>query len=118
MTPVKPGMKALIQFYTIDPNRYGKMRGVVKTLRPFATSLKGEILETIPSMELRSYLTQNKASTVVVIEPVVDPRTPSGFAWTTPNGPPKPPAIGSVTKIEVITEQRRPISYLIPIKGR
>lgn len=115
--PIEPGMKALIQFNSVDANVYGKMLGSVKSVYPFSTSSQGGILHALPSSELRSYLTQGRASVAVVIEPKVDRNTASGFAWTTNLGPPTRPTIGSITTVEVITEAKRPITYIIPIKS-
>lgn len=112
---IKTGMFAHIVFNTVDPQLYGKMEGVVKEILPFAVSQQAEVLQSIPSETLREYLLSDQAAIMVVIEPIRSPATPSGFKWTTQEGPPFPLHADLIAEVEVFLERKRPISYLIPI---
>ena len=111
---IQKGMRAQITFDSVRSEIYGKMEGVVTEMFPFA-SKKGSILRSIPTKSLREYLTKGEASVVVIIEPTRDPTTPSGYKWTTKKGPPYRILPGSVGSIEVFLEEKRPITYLIPV---
>lgn len=112
---IEPGMRAHVQFDTVQTERYGKMIGTVKDILFFAGGPNSEILQSIPSPSLRKYLSDNEASVVVLIEPKRDDSTPTGFLWTTGEGPPRKIDTDSITRVEVFLEEKRPIAYLIPI---
>lgn len=113
-SPIREGMTAFLQFEGIDPMRYGKMVGRVLRVLPFAASRKGEILQSIPSEQLREFLTAQPASLIVEIEPTPHAHTPSGYQWTTQSGPPYPISRGSVATVSIVVENKHPISYLFP----
>ena len=114
---IKPGMRAHIQFNILQSETYGKMVGTVKKVLPFAATVKGSILQSIPSEELRKYLVEKESFIVVEIEPTPDLKTASGYRWTTSKGPPFKILGGSVTQVEVFLSEKRPISYLIPLEA-
>ena len=93
------------------------MKGVVKEILPFAASPQGDILQSIPSISLREYLSKEEPTVVVVIEPALDPETPSGYEWTIKEGPPYRIHAGSIAEVKVFLEEKRPITYLIPIRA-
>jgi multidrug resistance efflux pump len=112
---IQKGMRAQVTFNAISAERYGKMEGKVTEVLPFAASPHGAILQSIPSSNLRDYLTKGEARVVVLIEPTLNHATPSGYQWTTAHGPPFRIPAGSVADLSVFLEEKRPISYLIPI---
>lgn len=112
---IKPGMQAHIGFDSVRTEIYGKMEGVVKQILPFAANMQGDILRGIPSKSLREYLESNGATVIILIAPTPNPKTPSGYQWTTPEGPPYQIPFGSVAEVKVTLEQKRPLSYLIPL---
>jgi HlyD family secretion protein len=114
-TQVKVGMKAYIEFSAVNRELYGKMVGEVKRVLPFATSKQGEILQSIPSVQLRNFLSQNSVSTVVEVEPINNLTTPSGYQWTTPQGPPFLIPRGSLSTVSILIAEKKPITYLFPV---
>ncbi len=115
---IKPGMRAHIMFEAVRSEIYGKMEGVVLEILPYAASSQGAIVKSIPSEKLREYLTKGEAPVVVVIEPLLDKATQSGYQWTTGRGPPYPILPGSIAQIEVFLEEKRPITYIIPFGAK
>jgi HlyD family secretion protein len=51
----------------------------------------------------------------VVVDLEEDPTTPSGFAWSSSQGPPTEVYTGTIADAQVIVERRKPISYVLPI---
>lgn len=113
---IKEGMPALVAFNGVNPEKYGKMRGQVKRVQPFAASQQGEILRSIPSQQLRDFLSNHSASVIVEIAPTSSSSTPSGYLWTTEMGPPSAINRGSIGSVSVVIEERHPISYLFPVQ--
>jgi HlyD family secretion protein len=50
----------------------------------------------------------------VVIEPLAEPKNPSGFKWTSSSGPPLEVGSGTDCTVQVVVEKRKPITYVIP----
>ena len=45
----------------------------------------------------------------------LDPKSPSGFKWTSSLGPPIRIGSGTFCTVQIIVERRKPISYVIPM---
>ncbi|MCH9625059.1 MAG: hypothetical protein S4CHLAM123_02260 [Chlamydiales bacterium] len=112
---IQEGMLAHIELETVNAQIYGKIEGRVKRIFPFSAESQGDVLQNIPSERLREYLTQNRASITVEVEPVLDASTKSGYKWTTEEGPPFALRIGTVGEVSVFLDEKKPISYLFPI---
>jgi HlyD family secretion protein len=50
----------------------------------------------------------------VVVEPLSEPKNPSGFKWTSSSGPPLEVGSGTDCTVQIVVEKRKPISYVIP----
>jgi HlyD family secretion protein len=46
---------------------------------------------------------------------IPDPKTPSGFRWSSSQGPPVEIFSGTLVSASIVTEEKRPISYVLPI---
>ncbi len=110
---IKEGMRTDISFDTVNQNLYGKMIGKVVRVLPYAASIQDEILQSIPSIQLRNFLLQPSISILVEVEPVKNPKTPSGYQWTTPKGSPFPILRGSLSSVSVVVSEKKPIAYLL-----
>jgi hypothetical protein len=112
---IHPGMEAKILLDSIDTARYGMIEGRVQEISSYPIDAKTSVLQQIPSASLREYLTEGSApTTLLVIEPVLDPQTVSGLKWTSKTGPPTPVTEGSIGEAIVILKTLKPISYVIP----
>lgn len=112
---IKPGMYVNCALNSVNSSVNGSLRGVVKEVIAYPLSLNDPIMQEIPSESLRQYLLEGDEPTqMVIIAPVIDPHTFSGFAWTSKQGPSVLLTPGMIGTISVILDKRRPISYLIP----
>jgi len=67
-------------------------------------------------MQIVDYLMENSvAITNILVEPIPDPSTPSGYKWTSQEGPPFSIPTGTICKIKIVIDEQPPISYLIPL---
>jgi HlyD family secretion protein len=112
---IQAGMLAQISFLAIDTQQYGQLLGRVKRVLPYAGSLSDQQLAGIPTRILKGYLEAETTSILVVIDPIIDRATPSGYKWTTPNGPPNKLDPGFIGTARIILEQKKPISYAFPV---
>lgn len=115
---IQPGMEVKIAFNTIKTSQYGMMKGVVKEVDLFPVSVNDPAMMEIPSESLREYLVAGKMPNLLVaIDPTRDPKTVSGFAWTSQEGPPIQVEAGMIGTAKVNLEQIKPISLVIPTIG-
>jgi len=112
---IQPGMQAHIAFKSVDPQRYGKMVGVVRQVVAFTGAQIGDFSESFPSEEWRAMLSGNKAIYTVIVDPVMDPATASGYQWTSSIGPPFKIPLNAFVDVTVLLKKTRPINYLIPV---
>lgn len=116
---IKPGMGAQISFLAVDTQLYGQLLGRVERVLPYAASRNAQQLAGIPSKVLKGYLGAGLTSILVVIDPILDPKTPTGYKWTTKLGPPEWLNPGAIGTARIILEEKKPISYALPVfKGK
>ena len=71
------------------------------------------MLRTLRNKALADELSSQGAPLELVAELVAD-RTVSGYKWSSPSGPPLGIFGGTMCTASIVTETRRPISYVIP----
>ncbi len=65
---------------------------------------------------LANYLTQeNKPVVQLVIDPLLNPSTPTGYQWTMGQGPNIPISTGTICIVKGIVGQITPIYYFFPL---
>lgn len=112
---ISPGMPVKIEPSTVNPQEYGAIFGKVKEVSPYAISQQ-ELISTLHNKQLVDYLVGGAtAVTQILIEPEIDEKTPSGFSWTSGEGPPFKIPTGTVASVKIVIEEQSPISYLIPL---
>lgn len=108
---IRENMTVEIEPSTVNIEEYGAIVGVVKEVSLFAIS-KEKVANLIQNESLVAYLMQGmSAATQLVIFPILDPTTPTGFKWTSGKGPTQPITTGTVCKISVIAERVSPLFY-------
>lgn len=111
-----PGMIAEVKLRDVDPKLYGGMLMKVVYVWDYPTT-EEEINKIIGNKLLVHYLTQREGSAPIqaLLEPIRDESTPSGYKWTSKNGPPLPPETGAIGDVKVFVGKRKPIYYLLPL---
>ena len=112
---VKKGMHATVDLGAVDSQKYGQLTGSVKEVVSYAISQDSDRLKVIPSSKLREDLTKGATTLLVIIQPHLAPENQSGLSWTFGKGPPDKLGPGSLGTVRISIENKRPISYLIPI---
>ncbi|MEM1283241.1 MAG: hypothetical protein AAGG81_06775, partial [Chlamydiota bacterium] len=111
---VKVGSDAYLELTLVDPQKFGYLKGVVTSVSQYPVS-DSRIFSVVHSEELLAFLkAENNAVIELVVNPVRDPDTPSGFSWTSGKGPNIEIQTGLLASVRVTVDKRRPISYIFP----
>ena len=112
---IKEGDSVQIELSSVNAQEYGTILGTVKEISQFAMS-KENITKKIYNSGLVKLLTSDQDAVLqVVIEPILDPNTPTGYKWTSGTGYPHPISTGTVCHIRVTVEKIRPLYYVLPL---
>lgn len=111
---VKVGDPVEIELTTVNTSQYGYLEGVVKQISNYADSQKN-VAKLIQNDGLAAYLTGNMPVVMQVTIELKKADTPSGYQWTSGEGPDIKISTGTVSKIRTILERIRPIYYVFPI---
>ncbi len=112
---VDPGMEVRIAPSDVKSEDHGFMLGKITTISERAASpqeldrILNNQAKTQSYMEVKPYLA------FAELIPVDSPTNVSGFKWTSADGPPKKITSGTLCAYQIIVDERRPISYVIPM---
>lgn len=112
---VSPGMDAHLMLGTYSSQNYGYLEGTVETVAPFPATQTG-MLTTLNEPEMvQSILAQTGAGPIAVhIRLTEDPRTPSGYRWSSSSGPQTELTTGLIGQAEIVIDEQPPIALVVP----
>lgn len=114
---IQPGMLAHIAPGTVKVDKYGYVLGTVVRVGEYpATSV--EINRVLQNDALVSSMLSAGPVIAVEVTLIQDPGTPSGFRWTSSNGPPATLQAGIMCNALTITEENPPITLVMPMLKR
>jgi HlyD family secretion protein len=111
---VREGMEVYVSPSTIKVEEYGFMRGVVEQASDYPVTPEG-LRRVLRNQQLIQELTGESAPIEVRVKLIQDPETPSGFRWSSSEGPPSKVFSGTICTANVTVETKKPISYVLPI---
>lgn len=111
---VKPGMEVHIAPTTVKQEEFGFMVGDVTYVSDFPATSQG-MMRVLKNAQLVETLSGGGAPFEVYADLRLDPGTVSGFRWSSSDGPPMDIQTGTVCRISITVEMRRPIELVIPI---
>lgn len=104
-----------IELTNIKSQEYGAILGHITHISSHAASPE-TLQHMIHNPALIDYLLQKKTAVFeVVIEPEHDPHTPSGYRWTSGQGPDIQLSSGTLCIFKGLIEEVRPLFYFFPI---
>lgn len=110
---IMKGMQARMGLENVDVETYGYLLGEIVSVSSFPVSDE-DLLKILRNPQLVTFIKQGAPTVIAVhIEPI-PADTPSGFAWTSVKGPNAYIKTGTICTVKVVTQKRRPISYLFP----
>lgn len=108
-----PGMEVRVSPSTVDQKRYGSIRGVVDSVSEYPITLEA-VVNAIGNQQVATQLTDGGFEIEASVRLVPEPKNPSGFAWTSQQGPEVEITSGTTTAVWVTYENRPPISFVMP----
>ncbi len=110
---VAAGMEIRVTPSNVERQRFGSIIGKVIDVSPFPVTSEG-IVNVVGSSEVAKSLISGGGTILVTAELEKDPKSVSGFQWTS-QGPPQRFSPGTTTQCRITVENRRPITFVIPL---
>ncbi|MBU1172315.1 MAG: NHLP bacteriocin system secretion protein [Proteobacteria bacterium] len=111
---IKRGMKAQLSPTTTRQEEYGFMLGLVTSVSEFPVS-EAAMMNVLHNSALVNALTAGGAPIEVHADLIPDPRTFSGFKWSSGKGPELKMGSGTMCLGNIVVEQQKPINMVIPL---
>lgn len=110
---VTVGMNVNIAPTTVKEEQYGFMIGKVTYVAAFPSSRQA-MLRILQNEDLVQTLSAGSAPIQIYTDLIPDPNTPSGFKWSSKQGPPMRVFSGTLCKASIVVTEQAPITLLIP----
>jgi HlyD family secretion protein len=110
---IQPGMAVQMSPEGVTWEEYGYMVGVVESINQ-APSNPEAMNRLLRNQSLIQHFTAAGTVYEVKVRPVLDPTTPSGFKWTSRQGPPIQLGSGTLLRVQIPVQEKRPIELVIP----
>jgi HlyD family secretion protein len=110
---IQEGMDVEVSPSTVKAEEYGFIRGKVVFVATFPAT-PAAMMKTLENEPLAVSLAKT-AVTEVRVSLETSPTSPSGFRWSSPRGPNIQVNSGTLVSLQIVTEERRPASFIIPL---
>ncbi|BAY36668.1 secretion protein HlyD [Nostoc sp. NIES-2111] len=113
---IQPGMQVQITPQTVKRERFGGIVGNVANVSSFPIT-KEAVAKEVGNPQLAEGLVSNKQDGVmqVLANLELNPKTASGYKWSSSTGPQLKISSGTTTVVRVTVEERAPITFVLPI---
>ena len=111
---IKKGMEAQVSPSTVKREEYGYMKGMVSVVGEYPVT-PDAALSVVANSALVQELLGNSAKIELRASLLKMEETPSGYAWSSSNGPPFQIASGTRVTVSVVVDRKAPITYVLPI---
>lgn len=116
---IRPGMSVRLAPSTVNPEESGVLMAQVKFVSGYPVTRDYLLSEMGGDERLVDKLLENGSVIEVVVALEKDPSTPSGFRWTSPNGPDVSIESGTLCRATIVLSRARPFTLLLPwLKSR
>lgn len=112
---IQPGMTAQIAPVTAQVEEHGFLLGHVAAVNEFPATYAG-MLRVLGSEELIQALGITGAPIEVRLALVTDERTPSGYRWSSSQGPNFAISSGTLAAATITVDNQRPINLVLPLR--
>jgi|LakMenEpi03Aug12_release.lakeMendotaPanAssembly.Ray.scaffolds.fasta_scaffold81576_3 HlyD family secretion protein len=114
---IRPGMEAQISPTEIRREEFGYIKGTVAEVGAAPVTLQ-KMQSDLANQALAQEIYGKVAPIEIRAEIALDTATPSGFAWSTSEGPPFSISGNSRINVDVVVDRRPPYTYVIPMIRR
>jgi HlyD family secretion protein len=109
---IQPGMKVEMTPTSVHRERFGGIIGTVSSISPHVTPEGVAKLTGNPT--LNKSLMGDDSKIQISANLQTDPDSPSGFHWSSSQGPQFKISAGSTTSVRITVEERAPITFVFP----
>jgi HlyD family secretion protein len=109
----KNGMEVQISPSTIKREEYGFLKGQVVYVSGYPAT-QAALMRNFENESLARALSGLGPVTEVRVALKTDPRTPSGFQWSTSKGPNVILSSGTICSMQIVTHRQKPITLVLP----
>lgn len=110
---VKPGVSIQVTPDTVERERYGGIKGVVRSIGELPVTVD-EVTNQIGNHEIAAAIIGAGFRLQVLADLSPDLSTPTRLAWSSSRGPEEAITAGTTTTARVAVEERRPIEFVLP----
>ncbi len=110
---VQPGMLVHVTPLTVKPEEHGYMLGIVTQVAEFPSSTQG-MMRTLENQALVDQFSSAGAPIAVYADLIPDAETPSGYKWSSSQGPPFKIFSGTLCGGSVEVDAQPPIGLVVP----
>jgi HlyD family secretion protein len=110
---LKKGMEVQISPSTIKREEFGFMKGKILYVSDYPATAAA-MMRDFQNEALVASLTLSGPVTEILVELEMDPRSPSGFRWSTSQGPPVVISGGTICTVEMVTRRQKPVTLVLP----
>ncbi|MEI8334436.1 MAG: HlyD family efflux transporter periplasmic adaptor subunit [Chloroflexota bacterium] len=110
---VQPGMPALVGLASVPRSQYGMLEGRVEAVSPVPVSPERVILIVGGNVSLAEYFLTEGPVLEVTVSLKDDATTPSGYAWTTGQGPSSAVTPGTLGEVSVVVSDEAPLQRIV-----
>lgn len=111
---IREGMVARLAPSIVKPEEYGFILAKVYSVSPLPVTKEYLLSELGGDDNMVQSLLQSGSAIEFVADLEEDPSTPSGFRWSSSDGPDLKLESGTLCQVSIVLERVRPISLLIP----
>ncbi len=109
----RAGMEAQISPSTVRREESGFLRGTVAAVSDFPATPES-VMRNFENRTLVDNILRSGPVTEVRINLFRDPKSASGFVWSSPKSPTVTLSSGTLCTVEIVTERQKPISLVLP----
>ncbi len=110
---IRPGMAARVSLSSAPRSQFGTLEGRVKAVSPVPVSPERVTLIVGGNISLADYFLTGGPILEVTVALTPDPTTPSGYRWTTGEGPPTAVTPGTLAEVAVVVSEAAPVQQFV-----
>lgn len=111
---LKPGIKAQINPTTVNAQDHGYLIGIVSYVSELPVSQETLLAQINNTPLVQTLLAAGGARLEVVVDLQRDTHTPSGYRWSTPNGPNLVLSNGTMCITQLVIGEQSPLTLILP----
>ncbi|MBR8833622.1 MAG: NHLP bacteriocin system secretion protein [Stigonema ocellatum SAG 48.90 = DSM 106950] len=112
---IRPGMQILMTPDTVKRTRFGGIIGEITEVSPFAVTSEGATSVVGNPEVVQKLMGEGGGKIEALARLKLDPKTFSGYKWSSTHGPKLEISPGTTTTVRVTVEERSPITFVLPI---